>query len=101
LLVLVAALGPWLIADALAVHSGQGQTYWAVSSGFIQGSFFWAVLVLAVASAWFTFGLLIKFGSMIALTGSTAAFFAGGVVFFYLTYIAAIFVHTLLFGGSI
>ena len=100
-LTIAAAFVPWVVGDALFVHSGESEKHWASSSHFLQGSFFWAVLVLAIATAWLAFARLIRFGSALALAGSIVAFLAGGAIFGYLTFVAAIFVHTRLFGGSI
>ena len=100
-LVLILALGPWLFADALFVHSDQSESHWAVSSNFVQGAFFWAVFVLAVASAGVAFARLIKHSSVIAVAGSIASFFVGGAVLGYIWYIAVFFLHTMVFGGSI
>jgi lipopolysaccharide export LptBFGC system permease protein LptF len=99
--VLLVAFGPWLLADALFVHSGQSEHHWASSSGFLQGSFFWAVLVLALGTAAFAFGRLINRGSTIAVVGTGAAFITGGIVFGYIWLVAVFFLHTVVLGGSI
>jgi hypothetical protein len=90
-----------LLADTLFVRSGQSERHWASWSGFLQGSFFWAVLVLALGSAAFAFRRLISRGSTIAVISTVAAFIAGGIVFGYIWLIAVFFLHTVVLGGSI
>lgn len=98
-LVLIVALGPWLVADALFVRSGQSQAHWA--AGFLTGAFVWAVFVIAAASAWFCFGHLIQRGPVVAVTGSLAAFFGSAALFGFICYALLFSVHVWVFGGTI
>src|SRR5437016_283354 len=94
------SLGPWLLAELVYVYYRQRDGELAARNVGSPGFFFWAVFVFAVASGWFAFAQLLRYGSAAAVIGAVIAFIVGAALFGFLTYMLMAVVHVGIFGGS-
>jgi hypothetical protein len=100
--VLSVSLAPWLLAEFAYVYIRQRDGELAARN--VVGSpmfFFWAVLILALATAWVAFAQLLRYGSAAAVIGAVVAFTVGAGLFGVLTYVLMAAVHMGVFGGAL
>jgi hypothetical protein len=100
--VIAISLGPWLLAELVYTYIRQSSGGEAATRAIGSPAYyFWAVFIFAVASAWFAFARLLRYGSVAAVSGAVGAFVLAGAFFGAAVYLLMAYAHIFVFGGSL